>query len=87
MFPRLGLAREPERFACNIERHASARSPATLEFRRGYPAEQLVTTWQFVADVAATVPAESTAADRFPPRPPWAWGQARLAGSHPLWGW
>ena len=37
------------RFACDIERHASARSPATLEFRREYPAEQLVTIWQFVA--------------------------------------
>ena len=36
-------------------------------------------------DVAVTTPAEPTAAGRSQPRPGWAWGRARLAGSGPLW--
>jgi predicted transcriptional regulator len=42
-----------ERFDRDIQRHAPARSPATLDFLRRYPAAQLNTVRRFAADLAA----------------------------------
>ena len=46
----------PTRFNRDIQRHAPARAPVTLEFLRAYPAAQLCTVRQFAADLA-TAPA------------------------------
>jgi DNA-binding MarR family transcriptional regulator len=50
---RVIVAPDLERFDRDIQRHAPTRSPATLEFLRGYPAAQLRTIRRFVADLAA----------------------------------
>ena len=50
---RVIVAPDLQRFAADIERHAPARAPVTLEFLRGYPAAQLRTVARFTADLAA----------------------------------
>jgi DNA-binding MarR family transcriptional regulator len=50
---RVIVAPDLERFDRDIQRHAPARAPATLEFLRGYPAAQLETVRRFAADLAA----------------------------------
>jgi DNA-binding MarR family transcriptional regulator len=50
---RVIVAPDLERFARDIQRHAPARAPVTLDFLRGYPAAQLRTIRQFTADLAA----------------------------------
>lgn len=50
---RVIVAPDLECFARDIQRHTPTRSPATLEFLRGYPAAQLRTIRRFVADLAA----------------------------------
>ena len=50
---RVIVAPDVERFARDIERHAPARAPSTLEFLRGYPAAHLRTVARFAADLAA----------------------------------
>ena len=42
-----------ERFARDIDRHAPARAPVTLEFLREYPDAQLRAVRRFAADLAA----------------------------------
>jgi DNA-binding MarR family transcriptional regulator len=64
---RVIVAPDLERFDRDIRQHAPARSPATLEFLRGYPAAQLHAIRQFVADLAAaSAPASPADADRLP---------------------
>jgi DNA-binding MarR family transcriptional regulator len=53
---RVIVAPDLKRFARDIQRHAPTRSPATLEFLRGYPAAQLRTIRRFTADLAAAPP-------------------------------
>ena len=48
-----------ERFERDIQRHAPVPPPATLEFLRGYPAEQLSAVQRFAADLAAGSPGRS----------------------------
>jgi DNA-binding MarR family transcriptional regulator len=50
---RVIVAPDLKRFARDIQRHTPNRSPATLEFLRGYSAAQLHTIRRFVADLAA----------------------------------
>jgi len=53
-----------ERFDRDIQRHAPAPAPATLEFLHGYPAEQLSAIRQFTADLAAgSAPAQPARAE------------------------
>ena len=59
---RVIVAPDLERFARDIQQHAPARAPVTLEFLRGYPAAQLETVQRFTADLAAApAPAEPAA--------------------------
>jgi len=59
---RVIVAPDLERFARDIQRHAPARAPVTLEFLRAYPAAQLETARRFTADLAAApAPAEPAA--------------------------
>jgi DNA-binding MarR family transcriptional regulator len=59
---RVIVAPDLERFARDIQQHASARAPVTLAFLRGYPAAQLETVRRFTADLAAApAPTEPTA--------------------------
>ena len=55
-----------ERFDRDIQRHAPAPPPATLEFLRGYPAAQLRAIRRFAADLAAA-PAPAQQARRGQP--------------------
>jgi DNA-binding MarR family transcriptional regulator len=56
---RVIVAPDLDRFDHDIQAHATARAPATLEFLRGYPAAQLQTVRRFAADLAAApAPAE-----------------------------
>src|SRR5215472_7412728 len=50
---RVIVAPDLKRFAADIERHAPAPAPVTLEFLRGYRAPQLRTVARFAADLAA----------------------------------
>jgi|SRR5215469_1704981 len=50
---RVIVAPDLERFNRDIQRHAPARAPVTLEFLRTYPAAQLRTIRRFTADLAA----------------------------------
>jgi DNA-binding MarR family transcriptional regulator len=50
---RVIVAPDVERFARDIERHAPAPAPVTLEFLSGYPAAHLRTVARFAADLAA----------------------------------
>ena len=59
---RVIVAPDLERFARDIQRHAPARAPVTLEFLHGYAAAQLKTVRRFTADLAvAPAPTEPTA--------------------------
>lgn len=56
---RVIVAPDLERFDRDIQAHAPARAPVTLEFLRGYPVAQLHTVRRFAADLAAApTPAE-----------------------------
>jgi len=50
---RVIVAPDLNRFARDIQQHASAQAPVTLEFLRAYPAAQLNTIRRFAADLAA----------------------------------
>ena len=64
---RVIVAPDLERFDRDIQAHAPARAPVTLEFLRGYPAAQLLTVRRFAADLAAApAPAEPAGAGRLP---------------------
>ena len=64
---RVIVAPDLDRFARDLQRHAPARAPATLEFLRGYPATQLRTIRRFTADLAtAATPTRPPAAGQAP---------------------
>jgi DNA-binding MarR family transcriptional regulator len=50
---RVIVAPDLERFDRDIQQHAPARAPTTLEFLREYPAAQLDMARRFAADLAA----------------------------------
>jgi DNA-binding MarR family transcriptional regulator len=53
---RVIVAPDLKRFNRDIQRHAPAQAPATLEFLRGYSATHLRTVARFAADLAAAPP-------------------------------
>jgi hypothetical protein len=64
---RVIVAPDLERFDRDIGQHVPARSPATLEFLRAYPAAQLRTIRRFTADLAtAATPTRPPAAGQAP---------------------